>query len=137
MKVIVDTSVWSEVLRRKSHPNEEIRRELEELIREGRVVMLGPVRQELLSGIRLAKHFTRLREGLRPFDDYRLSHEDFEEAAACFNKCRAKGVQGSNTDLLISAVALRHDFEIFTTDRDFLNFQPVLKIRLYESRFVQ
>ena len=135
MNVIVDTSVWSGVLRRPKGRDGGFRRDLEELIQEGRVVMLGPVRQELLSGLRTDTQFEKLRAALEPFSDHRLEREDFEEAAGCFNKCRRKGVQGSNTDFLICAVALRHDFQIFTTDQDFDNFRKALRFKIYKPRF--
>ena len=49
MKVLVDASVWSLALRRNEQ--NEINRTLTSLIKESLVVMIGPVRQELLSGI--------------------------------------------------------------------------------------
>jgi hypothetical protein len=39
------------------------------VVKEGRVVMIAPIRQELLSGIRLAKQLKRLREHLSAFPD--------------------------------------------------------------------
>lgn len=39
-----------------------------------------------------------------------------ERAAEFYNHCRNKGVQGSNTDFLICAVAARFKTPIFTTD---------------------
>ncbi len=127
------TSVWSHVLRRRRQ-DQVLRRELEELIREGRVVVLGPIRQELLSGIKSASEYERLRAGLEPFPDISIGQRDYESAASCFNQCRAKGIQGSNTDFLICAVALRGDFRIFTTDKDFELYRRVLKIGLYKAR---
>ena len=135
MNVIVDASVWSHVLRRPHADAGGLQHELEELIREGRVVMLGPIRQELLSGLRTEEQFNKLRDGLRPFPDHHISAEDFEEAAACFNRCRAKGIQGSNTDFLICSVALRNDFEIFTTDGDFESYRRALPLKLYSERY--
>lgn len=61
MKVIVDTSAWSLALRRTS-PSPEIAEEVSRLIRHGRVQMLGPIRQELLSGIRSTERFAALRK---------------------------------------------------------------------------
>ena len=135
MNVIVDTSVWSRGLRRTDMSAAGTTREVAELIHEGRVVMLGPIRQELLSGVREEQQFTRLRDALRPFSDHRLSQEDFETAAACFNRCRRRGIQGSNTDFLICAVASRNRFEVFTRDLDFDRFRRVLGIKLYSTRF--
>jgi len=97
-------------------------------------MMIGAIRQELLSGIRASHQFKRLRESLRAFSDEPLGHEDYEEAASCFNRCRAKGIQGSNTDFLICAVALRRKVPILTTDDDFQGFAKHLRIELHQPR---
>ena len=93
--------------------------------------MVGAVRQELLSGIRVTEQFRKLRGRLRAFPDVALSEADYEVAADCFNKCRSHGVQGSNTDFLLCAVALRLDAPIFTTDEDFPRFVRILRIKLH------
>lgn len=131
MNVLVDTSVWSLALRRAEGPKAPEALELAELIRASRALLIGPVRQELLSGIRQATHFELLKERLRPFRDLELDPRDFELAAEYFNGCRAKGIQGSNTDFLICAVAARRRASIFTTDGDFSSFAKVLPIQLY------
>jgi len=134
MNIIIDTSVWSLALRRqRTSPSAETR-ELAELVREGRAAMLGPVRQELLSGVRSDQQFQRLRDHLRVFPDAPLEAEDYEEAASFFNKCRAKGIQGTNTDYLICAVAGQRGFGILTTDTAFSHFARVLPIDLHTPR---
>jgi predicted nucleic acid-binding protein len=134
MNIIVDTSVWSLALRRqRTSPSAETR-ELAELVREGRAAMLGPVRQELLSGVRVDQQFETLRDHLRAFPDVPLEVEDYEDAASFFNKCRARGIQGSNTDYLICAAAVRRGFGILTTDTDFAHFARVLPIELHTPR---
>jgi predicted nucleic acid-binding protein len=132
MKVLVDTSVWSFALRRKRHPdNDRVASALAALVEDGRVAIIGAIRQELLSGIREQAQFERLRDHLRAFVDTVVTTEDHEEAAQVFNRCREKGVQGSNTDFLICAVAIRNGFAIFTTDDDFPRFSRVLPITLH------
>jgi predicted nucleic acid-binding protein len=133
VRVIVDTAVWSLALRRAT-PVVSATAELSELIREGRVVMLGAIRQELLSGTRTDAQFERLRALLRPFEDIEVGAVDHEEAARCFTRCRRRGVQGSNTDFLLCAVALARDLSVFTTDRDFTQYRRILGIRLHEPR---
>ena len=134
MNIIIDTSVWSLALRRqRSLPSAETK-ELAELVREGRAAMLGAVRQELLSGVRADQQFETLRGHLRAFPDIPLEPEDSEEAASFFNKCRARGIQGSNTDYLICAAAARRGFGILTTDTDFARFARVLPIELHTPR---
>ena len=134
MNVLVDTSVWSLALRRNASHGNAQQAELIELIREGRVAMLGAIRQELLSGIRTSDQYEKLRESLRAFPDVPLEAADYEEAALCFNRCRAKGVQGSNTDFLICAVSMRKNFPILSTDQDFEGFSRVLELELYAPR---
>ena len=131
MKILVDTSVWSLALRRATPSANAAVNELRSLIEEGRVAMIGVIRQELLSGVRTDAAFERLRDHLRSFVDEPLEREDFERAAEHFNTCRARGVQGSNTDFLICAVAERRNLPILTTDADFTRFAGVLPIALH------
>src|SRR5687768_8146378 len=105
MIALVDTSLWSLALRRRRGPASPEAAELAELIREGRTAIVGPIRQELLSGVKGAAQFENLRVHMRAFEDVELEADDFELAADFFNRCRARGVQGSNTDFLLCAVA--------------------------------
>jgi predicted nucleic acid-binding protein len=130
--VLVDTVIWSAALRQSGSSHPSARNALATLIRIQGVAIIGPIRQEILSGISDKKQFSKLREELSHFPDHELAQADFEEAARCFNLCRAKGIQGSNTDFLICAVSLRHKFPILTTDRDFESFATVLGIILFE-----
>ncbi|MGF1603582.1 MAG: PIN domain-containing protein [Thermosynechococcaceae cyanobacterium] len=127
MKVIVDTVIWSLVFRRQAAES-TCRDLLADLISDGRVVLLGAVRQEVLSGIRHAEQFERLKQALRAFPDQALDIEDYELAAKYFSLCRSKGIQGANTDFLICAASVRRKYEILTTDRDFTHFATVLPI---------
>ena len=88
--------------------------------------MLGPIRQELLSGIRDREIWQALKDKLRAFPDDPLETEDYEQAGSYFNECRSKGIQGSHTDLLICAVAIRCDFKLLTTDKDFQAYAKML-----------
>ena len=130
--VLVDTPIWSAALRKFDSSGPSVRNTLSTLILHRGVAMLGPIRQEILSGISEKKQFSKLREELSHFPDLEILQEDYEEAAACFNKCRSKGIQGSNTDFLICAISLRKNFPILTTDRDFESFADVLSIELFE-----
>jgi len=133
MKVLVDTNIWSLALRHRQTPaNEAVIQTLTQLIQQTQVIMLGVIRQEILSGIRDPQQFERLRTQLRAFPDFPLTTADFEQAAEFFNQCRTKGIQGSNTDFLLCAVAYRHNLPIFTQDKDFEHFQQHLPFQLYQ-----
>jgi predicted nucleic acid-binding protein len=134
VKVLVDTSVWSLALRRTRPSPIPVVEELAELVREGRTVIIGPIRQELLSGLKGTEQFQTLRGHLRAFPDLELETADFEDAAQFYNGCRAKGIQGSNTDFLMCAVATRRDLSIFTTDSDFRAFRRIVPLALHEPR---
>jgi predicted nucleic acid-binding protein len=131
VNVIVDTSVWSYALRRRrsqEHPSVGV---LQQLVVDGQVRILGCIRQEILSGIRSPEQFRLLRDQLRAFPDEVLESKDYERAAEFFNTCRQKGIQRSNTDFLICAVAVNRDCSILTADEDFREFQRVLGFKLF------
>ena len=93
--------------------------------------MVRVVRQEILSGIQQTAQFERIRFKLSAFPDFPIDTPDFETAAQFYNRCRAKGIQGLNTDFLLCAIAHRHNFTIFTMDKDFSHFKPLLDFNLY------
>lgn len=137
MKVLVDTSVWSVALRRPqgaglSNEQTQVVSMLSDLVRDGRAALIGAIRQELLSGIKQPTQFESLRSALAAFDDIPLGVQDYELAAQLFNTCRAKGVQGSNTDFLICAVAMNQGLPILSLDADFKYFQKYLPIQLVQ-----
>ncbi len=134
MKVLVDTSVWSLALRRKKSANMDITNELKNLIDDSRAQLIGPIRQELLSGIKSSSQFNKLKMYLSAFPDLNLNEETYEVAAEFYNESREKGIQSSNTDFLICAVSYIFDLPIFTTDKDFLLYKKHLPIKLYESQ---
>jgi predicted nucleic acid-binding protein len=138
LSVLLDTSVWSLALRRrgdrKTASEARVVHEWVELVREGRAILIGPVRQEVLSGIRHTEEFGRLKEHLRAFSDLPLEAADYEVAAALSNDCRRVGVAAGPTDALIAAAAHRHAVPLFTTDSDFRRLRRVLSFELHSPR---
>jgi predicted nucleic acid-binding protein len=135
VKVLVDTSIWSLALRRSgglSQQEKHIVHELVELIKDARVIMIGPIRQELLSGISSQNQFEDLKERLHTFKDLLLTRHDYEMAAEFYNNCRKCGVQGSQIDFLICAVAHNAGMSIFTSDNDFFHYARYIDIILYQ-----
>ena len=99
------------------------------MVRERRVQRLGATRQELLSGIREASQFRRIRTDSRPFAAVFLRAPDDEEAAQMRDKGRSAGV--ASTAMLICAVALQQGWQIFTTDRDFNHYARAIPLQLF------
>ena len=131
MMVIVDSDVWSEALRKHNSASEATIR-LKELINDDKIVMIGPIRQEVLSGLKEDKRFNQIKELLSAFPNQTINDSIYELAASFFNLCRSKGIQGSHTDFLICACAVSWDVEIFSKDRDFYHYSKYIPIHLHE-----
>ena len=135
MSVLIDTPIWSLALRRPAARLSDVEQhrvgEWKRLVSDGRARIAGIIRQEILSGIRDTRHFERLRTSLAAFDDIPAQSADHETAASYFNACRAKGITPTSFDVLICALAARHELAIFTTDDDFPRYAGVLPIRLH------
>lgn len=121
MNILVDSCVWSLFLRRKdsstlSGDEQQIVMSLRNAIQDGRVAIIGPIRQEVLSGIKDIAQFDRLRSALEAFPDEPIATPDYEEAARLFNLCRSRGVKCGRVDMLICAVAALKHWAILTKD---------------------
>lgn len=131
MKVLVDTCIWSHALRSKKPEFEAQVKNLETLIADQRVLIIGAIRQEVLSGYSDLNKFETLKTRLSYFENTPILDEDYITAARFYNECRQKGIQGSHIDLLICAVAVRLNIPILTSDKDFGFYQQHLPIKLY------
>lgn len=133
MKVLVDTSVWLLALRKQATESGDLKAVsiLSELIRDLRVEIIGPVRQEILSGISDPINFQIVKERLSAFSDIEIMTEDYERAAQFSNECRKNGIQGSHTDFLICSVSVRLGLLVFTLDANFKDYLRFLPIRLF------
>jgi predicted nucleic acid-binding protein len=132
MKVLVDTPIWSYALRSPKKEYEDKIDRLESLIKDQRALIIGPIRQEILSGYSDSEKFENLREKLSYFNNSPIQDSDYESAAEMCNQCRKKGIQGSHIDFLVCAVASRLDVPIFTTDKDFFQYKKILEINLFK-----
>jgi predicted nucleic acid-binding protein len=130
--VLIDTCIWSLALRGASPRQSDVVGKLTRLIDENQVRIIGPIRQELLSGYSDKRIYDKLRKKISYFPNEPILDIDYEAAAEYSNICRTKGVLGSHIDFLICAVSLRTTFQIFTTDKDFQNYSKSLPISLYE-----
>ncbi len=132
--VLIDTVILSYALRRKdislNAEERTMKSELTHLMKMRRAQVIGPVRQELLSGIKDRTQFELVRDAMRTFPNVRLLRREYEEAARLSNLCRSKGISTGPTDVLLCAVALLRDWQILTADADFVLYAKHLPISL-------
>jgi predicted nucleic acid-binding protein len=132
LKFLVDTCVWSLLLRRRngtdlSGDDQLLLASLREAIQDGRVAMIGPIRQEILSGIKDSAQFEKLRSTLNAFPDEPITTPHYEEAARLFNRCRSRGVQCGSVDMLLCSVAVKERWSILTRDEGLKRCIEVLR----------
>ena len=132
MSVLADTSVWSLALRRRK--TVQLNREetrlttlLADAITDGSIVMIGPIRQELLSGIKEEAQFRKLRAALSAYRDEAIGTRDFEEAARLYNLCRSRGMECGPFDILICAVAWLRGWKVLTNDTSMARCLQLIK----------
>jgi predicted nucleic acid-binding protein len=125
--ILVDSCIWGIALRKQKLSASQVLHveTLSDLIINGRVEMIGPIRQEVLSGISDPQQYERLRQALEPFPSTPILDTDYEVAAYISNRCRKRGFQGGSIDFLICAVASRCQLPIYTVDRDFMRYMAV------------
>ncbi len=128
--ILVDTCIWSLALRSSAPKEAAVAEQLSQLINDNQVRIIGPIRQELLSGYSDKNSFERLRQKLIYFPNEPILDADYESAAEFSNFCRSKGIQGSHTDFLICSVSIRAKFRIYTTDKDYQHYSKHLPISL-------
>lgn len=130
MKVLVDTPIWSYALRSQKPQFALHVKTLENLIMDQRVIILGVIKQEILSGYSDLNKFENISNKLKYFENLDFFADDYIQAAKLSNICRSKGVQGSSVDFFICAIAYRLNVPIFTTDKDFTHYQKHIPIKL-------
>jgi predicted nucleic acid-binding protein len=121
VNLVVDTSVWSLVLRRPRVDDSDIhvqtfRAHLES---NNRLFLIGNILQELLDGLRSTKQFDRLVQLLEPFPLLELDRSTYIAAARLRTTCRTKGVLAGPIDFLIAAACCQYGYPLLTSDQDF------------------
>ena len=114
--LLVDTSVWIELLRKPARLRPEEIGDLDEF------VTCLPVVQEVLQGIREEPAFRRASSAMWSFPivESPLGRGVVEEAVDLYRAARRGGITvRSSADCLIAACALRHGLTVVHVDRDF------------------
>jgi predicted nucleic acid-binding protein len=124
--ILVDTSVWIELFRKKPRLRIEQHLDLDE------VVTCLPVIQDVLQGFRDEAAYRKAHAAMFAFPvlESPLGRPVFEDAVRLFRDARRAGLTiRSSVDCLIAACALRHDVEVAHCDRDFPSLAQISSLK--------
>jgi predicted nucleic acid-binding protein len=114
--ILIDTSAWVEFLR---DTGSLICDRVDALL-DDEVATCHPIRMELLAGARDEQQLGDLRGLLARGSLLPTEPTDYEEAAALYRTCRARGERVRKLiDCLIAATAIRNAIPILHSDHDF------------------
>ena len=114
--ILVDTSVWIAVFRKKA----EFR--IEDAVEFDEIATCLPVIQEVLQGFREERAYRMARDAMTalPIVESPMEESLFIEAAELYRAARRQGLTiRSSVDCLIAACAMRHDLPVLHMDRDY------------------
>ena len=128
--VLVDSSVWIELLQNQESPWAS---RLAELI-EGHncVALCGIVLQEILQGIKHPASCERTRERLCRFPFVAATKETHVLAADLYRNLRSRGITIPSTDAAIAAIAIANRMELLTKDQHFTVIASHSELKLYQ-----
>ena len=135
MNIVVDTSVWSLVLRRphvdETHPYVTAFRHY---IQNGTCIhLVGNILQELLDGVKSSSGFERLVKAMEPFPLVSAERTTYILASKLRNHCRSKGIQASPGDFSIAAACIEKGFPLLTSDGDFASIAKHSELIILET----
>jgi predicted nucleic acid-binding protein len=120
LSLLVDTSVWSLVLRRNAPADTAEAARLAEALQAGEAVLTtGLVLQELLQGFAGPRDRDLIVARFAALPLLTPDRRDHIEAAELRNRCRRHGLQIGTIDALLAQLCLQHDLTLLTTDNDF------------------
>ena len=124
--VLVDSSVFINAQRR---PDSDDSIELIVLLSSGEAVVTGPVIMEYIRGARSVEELEFLTERIVSIDCLEVDQQTWVTAGRISNQLIRIGQMLTDLDVVIAAVAIRHDVPLYTLDR---GFDRIQELRLHQ-----
>lgn len=87
---------------------------------------------EVLQGTRDDEAFDKIKSFMESLPLIELAYDDYFEAANIYRTCRKRGITiRKSIDCIIAALAINHDLELFSNDRDFDNIRKHFNLKEY------
>ncbi len=125
--VIVDTSIWLQFLKAV---DPSVRIEMDLLRAKNDIAMVGIVLAEILQGSRSQQELEQLTDWLKALPYLDETQETWTKVGSLSFQLRRHGVTVPMADLLIAALAIEQDCQVYTLDE---HFQRVPGLSLYEA----
>ena len=130
--IIIDTSVWIQLLNGVDDPKAELARTIIEGPED--IGVPGIILEEILRGLRSDSHFRRIRDLLlSDFTYLEMKQSLFLRSAAIYRALRKKGKTiRSPADCLIAACAIEETASLLADDADFRTIAEAFPLKLLE-----
>ncbi|MEE9548932.1 MAG: PIN domain-containing protein [Candidatus Binatia bacterium] len=126
--VVADTTVWIEFF---NDPESEEKHVLDHLIDNDQLAFVGPVLAELLQGCRTAGEANAILYHVSALPFLEMNFSAWRRAGEISSSLRRKGTTLPLMDVIIAAIALEHDAEVFTIDP---HFRRIPGLKLHRSK---
>jgi len=122
-KIIIDTSIWIEYFKN----NQDYVPFIEDNLNLENILITGLIISELLHGVKSKREYKLLSDSISAIPYAECIYEDWITTGKMLYNLKKKGISVPLTDVLISAIAIRHDASVLTLDK---HFKSTDKIKL-------
>lgn len=114
--VLVDTCIWVPFFNR---PHSREKQAIDELLDDDRVGLIGPILTEILLGFRRDEQADWVASELRGLRFLQVTWNEWRAGAKLGRSLAAAGQQIPQTDLILAAVAIERDLNVYSSDPHF------------------
>jgi predicted nucleic acid-binding protein len=125
-RIIVDTSIWIEYFKN----NQKYVPFIEDNLNLENILISGPIISELLHGVKSEKEYKLLSESISAVPYAECVYDDWIKTGETLYNLKKKGITVPLTDILISAIAIRHDASVLSLDKHFKSIDMIKLIEL-------
>lgn len=126
--VVADTTVWIEFF---NDPESDEKHAIDLLIDENELALVGPVLSELLQGCRTAGEANTILDHVSALTFLEMDFSLWRRTGELSSSLRRRGTTVPLMDIVIAALAMEHDAEVFTTDP---HFEKIPGLKLYRAK---
>ena len=125
--VVVDTCIWIQFF---NQPASRAKRAIDVLIDEGRAVVVGPILAEVMQACSSPKEAEEMSSLLAGLDSFPVTQDTWRRAGLMALDERGNKKLTPLSDLVVAAVAIEHNLEVYTTDP---HFRKIPGVKLYKK----